>query len=140
MTDSLAAALLDAIDRRTARIAVLGLGYAGLPLAGQFVEGGFAVLGLDTDRRRVERLGRGPASASELAKPLPMSLSAVVQHLRVLEAAGLVRTEKRGRTRTCRLEPAALRTVEHWIAERRAGWERKLDCLGVYLDQQGEES
>lgn len=89
--------------------------------------------------RMVERLGLGPASVSELAAPLPMSLSAVAQHLRVLEASGLVRSEKRGRTRTCRLEPAALRAVEQWIAERRAGWERKLDRLGAYLDSRGGE-
>lgn len=83
----------------------------------------------------MERLSRGPASVSELAQPLPMSLPAVVQHLQVLEATGLVRSEKVGRVRTCRIEPAALRPVEQWIAERRAGWERRLDRLGDYLDE-----
>jgi len=62
-----------------------------------------------------------------------MSLAAVVQHLQVLEASGLVRSEKVGRVRTCRIEPAALRTAEQWISERRAGWERRLDRLGAYL-------
>jgi DNA-binding transcriptional ArsR family regulator len=84
----------------------------------------------------VERLSRGPASVSELAHPLTMSLSAVVQHLQVLEASGLVRSERAGRVRTCRLEPVALKTVEAWIAGRRASWERRLDRLGDYLAEQ----
>jgi DNA-binding transcriptional ArsR family regulator len=81
----------------------------------------------------VERLGRGPASVSELAQPLPMSLPAVVQHLQVLEASGLVRSDKVGRVRTCQIEPRALWTAERWIAERRTSWERRLDRLGAYL-------
>jgi DNA-binding transcriptional ArsR family regulator len=81
----------------------------------------------------VERLSRGPASVSELARPLDMTLAAVVQHLHVLEASGLVRSEKVGRVRTCRIEPAALRMAERWISERQAGWERRLDRLGEYL-------
>src|SRR6266540_6282372 len=74
----------------------------------------------------VERLSRGPASVSELAQPLPMSLPAVVQHLQVLEASGLVQSEKVGRVRTCRIAPRALRTAEQWIADRRTNWERRL--------------
>ena len=81
----------------------------------------------------VERLSRGPATVSELAHPLPMSMSAVVQHLRVLQGSGLVQSEKAGRVRTCRIEPAALRPVERWIGERRSSWERRLDRLGEYL-------
>ena len=81
----------------------------------------------------VERLCRGPASVSELARPLTMSLPAVVQHLRVLEASGLVRSEKVGRVRTCRVAPGALRTAEQWIADRRTTWERRLERLGEYL-------
>ena len=81
----------------------------------------------------IERLSDGPASVSELAEPLAMSLPAVLQHLQVLEASGLVRSEKVGRVRTCRIEPAALRTAEQWIAERRTSWERRLDRLGEYL-------
>jgi DNA-binding transcriptional ArsR family regulator len=84
-------------------------------------------------RRMVERLCRGPASVSELAKPLAMSLPAVVQHLHVLEVSGLVRSEKVGRVRTCHMETTALRTAEHWINERRTLWERRLDRLGDYL-------
>jgi DNA-binding transcriptional ArsR family regulator len=84
----------------------------------------FQALADPTRRIMVERLSRGPASVSALAEPLAMSLPAVMQHLQVLAASGLVRSEKVGRVRTCRLEPRALRTVEQWITERRAGWER----------------
>jgi DNA-binding transcriptional ArsR family regulator len=88
----------------------------------------------------VERLSRGPASVSALAQPLAMSLPAVIQHLQVLEASGLVRSEKVGRVRTCRIEPTALRTVERWIAGRRASWDRRLDRLGDYLAEQDDQS
>jgi DNA-binding transcriptional ArsR family regulator len=90
-------------------------------------------------RSMVDRLSRGPASVSELAQPLAMSLPAVVQHLQVLEGSGLVRSEKVGRVRTCRIEPAAMRPVEQWIAERRTSWERRLDRLGDYLAAQPDE-
>ena len=84
-------------------------------------------------RMMVERLSRGPASVSELAEPLAMSLPAVVQHLQVLQESGLVRSEKVGRVRTCRLEPVALSLAEHWIDQRRVSWERRLDRLGAFL-------
>src|SRR5438445_12678077 len=93
----------------------------------------FQALADPSRRAMVERLSRGPASVSELAQPFDMSLPAVVQHLHVLEASGLVRSEKVGRVRTCRVEPGALRTAERWIAERRTTWERRLDRLGEYL-------
>ena len=83
----------------------------------------------------VDRLTRGPASVSELAQPLDMSLAAVVQHIQVLEASGLVQSHKVGRVRTCQIEPKALRTAEHWITQRRTSWERRLDRLGDYLAQ-----
>ena len=86
-----------------------------------------------TRRAIVDRLTRGPASVSELARPLPMSLPGVLQHLRLLEASGLVRSEKAGRVRTCRIEAGALGTAEQWIAERRREWESRLDRLGDYL-------
>ncbi|PVU81966.1 transcriptional regulator [Cellulomonas sp. WB94] len=98
----------------------------------------FQALADPSRRNMVERLSRGPASVSELARPLAMSLPAVVQHLQVLEASGLVRTEKIGRVRTCRLEPASLDAAEHWITERRTAWERRLDRLGDYLAQATE--
>jgi DNA-binding transcriptional ArsR family regulator len=91
-------------------------------------------------RSMVERLSRGPAAVSELAKPLAMSLPAVVQHLQVLEASGLVRSEKVGRVRTCRIEPIALRTAEQWISERRLGWERRFDRLGDYLAAETDDA
>ena len=93
----------------------------------------FHALADPSRRGMVERLSRGPASVSELAQPLDITLAAVVQHLQVLEASGLVRSEKVGRVRTCRIEPAALRRAEQWIAERRTTWERRLDRLGDYL-------
>jgi DNA-binding transcriptional ArsR family regulator len=99
----------------------------------------FHALADPSRRSMVDRLTRGPASVSELAQPLAMSLPAVVQHLRVLEASGLVRSEKAGRVRTCRIEPSALGTAERWISERRMSWERRLDRLGEYLAEQPEE-
>ena len=84
-------------------------------------------------RLMLERLGRGPASVSELGKPLSMSLAAVVQHVQILETSGLVRTQKIGRTRTCSLNPATLRSAEHWMSERRTLVERRVDRLGDYL-------
>ena len=84
-------------------------------------------------RLMVERLSQGPASVTELGRPLAMSLAAVVQHVQVLEASGLVRSQKVGRTRTCAMNPAALQSAESWIAERRSLWERRLDRLGDFL-------
>jgi DNA-binding transcriptional ArsR family regulator len=98
----------------------------------------FQALADPTRRIMVERLCRGPASVSELAAPFSMSLPAVVQHLQVLESSGLVRSEKVGRVRTCRIEPAALRSAEGWIQQRRTMWERRLDRLGDFLAESGE--
>lgn len=84
-------------------------------------------------RAMVERLSFGPASVSDLARPLPMTLSAVMQHLKVLEEAGLVKSEKVGRVRTCTLDVAAMTQVEHWIAERKRFWEQQYDQLEAYL-------
>jgi len=90
----------------------------------------------DPGRRvMVERLSLGPASVTELGKPLAMSLAAVLQHVQVLETSGLVRTQKVGRTRTCSINSAALRSAEDWITERRTLWERRLDRLGDYLTE-----
>jgi len=87
----------------------------------------------------VERLTEGPASVSELAEPLPMSLPGVVQHLHVLEESGLVRSKKVGRVRTYRIEAAALRPAERWISDRRVGWKGRLDRLGTYLEEQSKK-
>src|SRR4051794_7912768 len=99
----------------------------------------FQALADPARRTMVERLSRGPASVSELAQPLDMSLSAVVQHLHLLQASGLIASEKTGRVRTCRIEPMALKTVEQWISERRTVWERRFDRLGQYLADHPEE-
>jgi DNA-binding transcriptional ArsR family regulator len=100
----------------------------------------FQALADPSRRIMVERLSRGPASVSELARPLAMSLPAVVQHLQVLEASGLVRSEKVGRVRTCHIETGALGTAEQWIAQRRTIWEHRLDRLGDYLAQQPDDT
>jgi DNA-binding transcriptional ArsR family regulator len=102
----------------------------------------FQALADPTRRAMVERLTRGPASVSDLARPLSMSLPAVMQHLSVLEGSGLVVSEKIGRVRTCRIEPRALSLAEQWINARRTEWERRLDRLGDYLEDlknQGDE-
>jgi len=90
-------------------------------------------------RLMVERLSRGPASVSELGRPLDMSLAAVLQHVQVLETSGLIRSQKIGRTRTCSINPAALRSAEDWIADRRTMVERRLDRLGEYLTQTADQ-
>ena len=103
----------------------------------------FQALADPTRRAMVERLTHGPASVSELKRPLEMSLPAVMQHLAVLETSGLVISEKAGRVRTCRINPPALAEAERWIAERRLEWERRLDRFGEYLkslDSDGKTS
>lgn len=98
----------------------------------------FQALADPTRRAMVERLARGPVSVSDLAKPFDMSLSAVMQHLKVLEGAGLVTSEKTGRTRTCRVEHEALTAAERWLNDRRQSAERALDRLGQFLEDTGE--
>lgn len=94
----------------------------------------FQALADGSRRAMLARLAKGPASVSELAQPLSMSLPAVMQHLSVLEGAGLVRSEKAGRTRTCKIEPAGLSLAEQWINQRRQEWEGHFDRLGEYLN------
>jgi DNA-binding transcriptional ArsR family regulator len=93
----------------------------------------FQALGDPTRRFIMEKLTAGPVSVSELAAPLRMTLAAVVQHLQVLEESGLVHTEKLGRVRTCRINPAGLSVVDQWIKDRRSLWEKRLDTLGDLL-------
>ncbi len=95
----------------------------------------FQALADKSRRTMVERLTLGPASVSELAEPLAMSLAAVVQHVQVLEACGVVKTQKVGRTRMCRIEGAAMTAAEQWIGDRRRGWEIHLDRLGEVLNE-----
>ena len=99
----------------------------------------FHALSDPTRRAMVQRLSRGPATVSELAKPLAISLPAVMQHLAVLEASGVVTSRKEGRVRTCQVEPKALTAAERWITERRQLWERRLDRLGEYLDATADD-
>ncbi|MGZ9113688.1 MAG: ArsR/SmtB family transcription factor [Brevundimonas sp.] len=99
----------------------------------------FQALSDPTRRAMVERLSRGPASVSELASPFPMSMSAVVQHLKILEASGLVASEKTGRVRTCRVDAQALSAAERWINQRRQSVESSLDRLGAFLDETRDE-
>jgi DNA-binding transcriptional ArsR family regulator len=103
------------------------------------LDGVFHALADPGRRAMVQRLVRGPASVSELAAPLDMSLPAVLQHLAVLESSGLVRSAKGGRVRTCRIETAVLRTAEQWIADRRTAWEQRFDRLGEYLARTNPE-
>ena len=97
------------------------------------VERVFHALGDPTRRAILERLSDGPISVSKLARPLHITLAAVVQHLQVLERSGLVHTQKLGRVRTCRMEPRGLSIAERWIDERRSLWAKRLDRLGDFL-------
>jgi len=99
----------------------------------------FHALGDPTRRAIVEKLSEGPLSVTKLAMPLDMTMTAVIQHLQVLEECGLVYTEKLGRVRTCRLEAAGFSVVEKWIGDRRSMWERRLDRLGELLAEPGEK-
>lgn len=99
----------------------------------------FQALADPARRSMVERLSRGPASVSELARPLAMSLPAVMQHLAMLEAGGIVSSAKIGRVRTCQIRPEALSLAEQWINQRRTQWERRLDRLGDFLADTADE-
>jgi DNA-binding transcriptional ArsR family regulator len=101
----------------------------------QNLDPAFRALADPTRRAILARLSQGPASVKEIAEPLPMSLPAVMQHLAVLEASGLVASDKQGRVRTCRLEAEALIACERWLKERRAEWESRLDRLEAYLEE-----
>jgi DNA-binding transcriptional ArsR family regulator len=98
------------------------------------LDSAFQALGDPTRLALMERLAAGSATVSELARPLPMSLPAVMLHLRILEESGLVRSEKTGRVRTCRIAPAMLSRAEQWIGERRRMWELSLDRLGALVE------
>ena len=93
----------------------------------------FQALANPTRRAVLERLGRGPASVGELAGPFDMALPSFLQHLRTLEAAGLVRSRKDGRVRTYVLAPARLRDAEGWLARQRTLWDRRLDQFDDYV-------
>jgi DNA-binding transcriptional ArsR family regulator len=98
----------------------------------------FHALGDPTRRAILDRLTQGPLSVSALAEPLGITLTAVMQHLQILEEGGLAATEKLGRVRTCRIEPAGFDALQQWIREHRSTWERRLDRLGSLLDEDQE--
>jgi len=100
------------------------------------LDGVFHALADPTRRAIVQQLARGQASVSEVAKPLGITLSAVVQHIQVLEQCGVIRTRKEGRVRTCRVEPKALALVEQWVAARRGSWEEHFDRLGAMFEEE----
>ena len=95
----------------------------------------FQALADPARREMLARLATGPATVSELAKPLKMSLPAVMQHLKALEDSGLIRSEKKGRVRTCRLNPGVLAAAEQWIVDRRSDWEKRHDRFEEYVMQ-----
>ena len=107
--------------------------------AAESMDGVFRALADPTRRRVLQRLGRSPASVSDLAKPFDMALPSFVQHLRVLEGSGLVRSRKTGRVRTYELAPKRLWLAEHWLARQRTLWERRLDQLDDYLTELKEQ-
>jgi DNA-binding transcriptional ArsR family regulator len=109
-----------------------------MPASKANVDRVFHALGDPTRRAIMEKLSEGPTSVSRLAEPLDITLAAVVQHLQILEESGLVETEKVGRVRTCRIEPAGLSVAEEWISHRRSIWERRLDRLGDVLADSDE--
>ncbi len=96
----------------------------------------FHAVGDPTRRKMIEHLSQGPTAASDLAKPLGISLAAVVQHLQILEQSGLIHTAKAGRVRTCHLDPTGFTVAMQWMAERRSLWERRLDRLGAILAEE----
>ncbi|MGC1872121.1 MAG: metalloregulator ArsR/SmtB family transcription factor [Acidobacteriaceae bacterium] len=99
----------------------------------------FHALGDPTRRAILDRLCQGPLSVSRLAEPLGITVTAVMQHLQILEESGLVHTEKIGRTRTCRIDPAGFTALQRWINDHRTLWERRLDRLGEFLELDEEK-
>ncbi|HEY2786197.1 MAG TPA: metalloregulator ArsR/SmtB family transcription factor [Fimbriiglobus sp.] len=99
----------------------------------------FHALGDSTRRAILDQLATGPRSVSRLAGPLALTLTAVGQHLQILEDCGLVRTEKIGRVRSCRIDPTGFSTLDRWIQMHRALWDRRLDQLGKLLDDSPDE-
>ncbi len=102
------------------------------------IDAAFHALGDPTRRAMVERLSRGPASVSELGRPFDITLTGAAQHVKVLTGAGLVRTHKQGRVRTCRLEAESLSALERWIRHTRQAWEQRLDRLGEILAEEDQ--
>jgi DNA-binding transcriptional ArsR family regulator len=100
----------------------------------------FSAIADPTRREILERLSAGPATLSDLRRPLDMSLPGVLKHVRVLESAGLVTTARRGRTRVCRLGPDRLDDANAWISEYRTRWERRLERLALHIEKREDNS
>jgi DNA-binding transcriptional ArsR family regulator len=111
-----------------------------MPTHQQKIDNLFHALGDPTRRTILDRLSRGPVSVSHLAEPLGISLTAVTQHLQILEKCELVHTEKLGRVRTCRIEPHGFSLLEKWIQDHRSLWELGLDRLGKFLADEDNDS
>lgn len=109
-----------------------------MPKQGERIDEVFKALADPTRRRVIERLGRGPAATSELARPFTMALPSFTQHMAVLERVGLVESTKHGRTRVYRLAPGELDTAADWLADQHRTWERRLDRLDAFLVNQQE--
>ncbi len=103
------------------------------------IDGLFHALGDPTRRAILDKLCHGPLSVSSLAQPLGVTVTAVMQHLQILEESSLVRTEKIGRTRTCRIETAGFTALQQWIDDHRTLWQQRLDSLGEFLNIDDEE-
>ena len=97
------------------------------------LDGVFQALSSPTRREVLSRLSRGPAAMTDLAKPFKMALPSFLQHLQVLEKAGLVRSQKTGRVRVFELEEQPMREAEHWLANQRRIWDTRLDQLDSLL-------
>ena len=106
----------------------------------KYLEPVFRALAHPTRRAVVERLGRGPAGTTELARPFHVALPSFLEHMEILESSGLVRSRKHGRVRVWRLAPRPLAAAEGWLATQRASWERRLDQLDDYLQEMDEKS
>ena len=111
---------------------------AGMSDRSSVLDRAFQALSDPSRRQMIDRLARGPASVTELARPLHMTLAAVVQHVQVLEVSGLIKSRKTGRVRECSVNERALRSAEQWLTDRRTLWERRLDRLGAVLDEQAQ--
>lgn len=105
----------------------------------KYLHTSFHALGDPTRLAVVERLMKGPASVSQLAEPHPMALPAFTKHLGVLERAGLIGSEKRGRVRTCFIHPPAIREIDKWLTDRRALWEGRLDRLAIHIEPERKD-
>ena len=100
----------------------------------KYLHTSFHALGDPTRLSVIERLLQGPASVSELAEPYPMALPAFTKHLGILERAGLIRSKKKGRVRTCYIHRPAIREIDHWLRQRQTMWEERLDRLACHVD------